>query len=385
MRSTTGPGQNRSKSFVGGEATGNKEQGAYEMEERIQLKEPFFNNTSEDIMNVSISIIKPKVEKALESLETNTPPSKRKYIGILLVVCGAFIYALQNFLIKIMFTDFQMGALEQFYVKSLTYLGISIFGLRANGLSIYIVNSQDAFFILSRAFLGIGDNVLLCIGVIYLSVSTATALYYMFPIITIIFSWTLLKEPVKALEVFAAVFSFSGVILMIKPKFLFDSEQNTTTSAAQQTNPVYMIITLCAALCAGSLYVLYRKTSVKINYFIMTFYYGLICTIVVPLIYMFTPYEKPPLNLTQFVIAACTSAVTLLGSLLIYWAYQYDNASRLTSVTYTQIVFTFIIDYAFFHPHVDSYHLLGAGLIVGSSFALAFMRCVDDQSSDQGK
>jgi len=349
---------------------------SYEMDEHVQLNEPFFNNNSNEIMNVSISIIKPKVDKALESLETTTPANKRKYIGILLVVCGAFIYALQNFLIKIMFTDYQMGALEQFYVKSLTYLGISIVGLRMNGLSIYIVDKKDAFFILSRAFLGIGDNVLLSIGVIYLNVSTATALYYMFPIITIVLSWTLLREPIKLLEVMATVLSFSGVMMILKPKFLFDQEIDLTQP--QQSNPLYMVITLGAALCAGSLFVLYRKTSVKISYFIMTFYYGIICTIVVPLIYMFTPYEKPPLNLTQFLIAACTSAITLFGSLMIYWAYQYDNASRLTSITYTQIVDTFIIDYAFFHPHVDSFHLIGAALIVGASFSLAFVKCVEE-------
>ena len=378
-KATTSPRRKKAEVAQGGVE---KQQELYEMEDRIQFNEPFFNNNSEEIMNVSISIIKPKVEKALESLETKALAGERKYIGILLVLCGAFIYAIQSFLIKIMFTDFQMGPLEQFYVKSLTYLAISIVGLRANGLSIYIVNSSDAFFIISRALLGIGDNVLLTIGVIYLNVSTATALYYMFPIITIVMSWTLLKEPVKALEVMAAICSFGGVIMIVKPKFLFDDEGD---SQPQQSNPIYMLITLASAMCAGSLFVLYRKTSTKINYFIMTFYYGIICSITVPLIYMFTPYEKPPLNFSQFIIAAFTAAITLLGSLLIYWAYQYDNASRLTSVTYTQVVFTFIIDYAFFHPHIDYYHLFGAALIVGASFALAFMKCVEGTEAEQDK
>ncbi len=348
------------------------------MDTRIKMQEPLFNNSSEEVVNVSVSIVGAKMDKALESLE-QAAQSNERYLGILLVCCGAFIYALQNFLIKIMFTDYHLGAIEQFYIKSLTYLAISIVGLRANGLSIYIVNSKDALFILSRAFLGIGDNVLLTVGVINLNVSTATALYYMFPIITIICSWTLLNEPVKALEVAATITSFSGVLFIMQPSFLFGGAVgNGSDSDSDSGSALYVAVTLGAALCAGFLFVLYRKTSIKINYFIMTFYYGIICAIVLPLIYMFMPYEKPALNIGQFVIAGCTSAGTLAGSLLIYRAYQYDNASRLTSVTYSQIVFTFIIDYAFFHPAVNSYQILGAACIVGSSFALAFRRCITD-------
>eukprot|EP01022_Parablepharisma_sp_SALTPOND_P015253 TRINITY_DN213_c0_g1_i2.p1 TRINITY_DN213_c0_g1~~TRINITY_DN213_c0_g1_i2.p1 ORF type:complete len:424 (+),score=17.74 TRINITY_DN213_c0_g1_i2:170-1273(+) len=330
--------------------------GSSDMEESINLLEN--------------SAIKSKVDK---SLEPTAPNTKHKYIGALLILCGALMYSLQAFLTKILFTDYNMGVIEQFYVKSLTYLVVSMIGLYASGISFYIRSKEEFVFILSRTFFGIGDNLLLSIGIIYLNVSTATALFYIFPIITVVLSWIILKEPIKILEILATIFSFSGVVMNIKPSFLFKGKGNPEIQAA---NPWYMVVTLGAALSAGCLYVLYKKTSATISYFMMSFYYGAICSIVLPLIYMFAPYKKEPLNFIQFAIAVGTSAIALFGSLLIYNAYQYGNATRLTPITYTQIVFTFIIDFAFFHPHVDVYHLLGAAMIVGASFSLAFANCI---------
>eukprot|EP01022_Parablepharisma_sp_SALTPOND_P015252 TRINITY_DN213_c0_g1_i1.p3 TRINITY_DN213_c0_g1~~TRINITY_DN213_c0_g1_i1.p3 ORF type:complete len:139 (+),score=9.68 TRINITY_DN213_c0_g1_i1:146-562(+) len=114
--------------------------GSNDMEECINLLEP---------SSVNNSAIKSNVNK---SLEPTAPNTKQRYTGALLILCGALMYSLQAFLTKILFTDYNMGVIEQFYVKSLTYLVVSMVALHASGTSFYIQSKEELVFILLRAF-----------------------------------------------------------------------------------------------------------------------------------------------------------------------------------------------------------------------------------------
>ncbi|EHN00013.1 YPL264C-like protein [Saccharomyces cerevisiae x Saccharomyces kudriavzevii VIN7] len=108
-------------------------------------------------------------------------------------------------------------------------------------------------------------------SLMYLSISDAVLITFMSPTLTIFLSFLLLGEPFSKSEALGSLISFSGVVLIIRPTFLFgqqsQDQESSQNDSVETKNPKLRLIAIGVSLLGvcglSSVYIIIRHIGNK--------------------------------------------------------------------------------------------------------------------------
>ena len=209
---------------------------------------------------------------------------------------------------------------------------------------------------LLRSIFGWVGVSILFTSILYIPVSDATALTFLNPIFAMIFAALIFKEKVGLIRWGAALFSFSGGLLLLRP------------SLDLSVDPVALLC-LFGALIMGleiiCIKILSGKDSVFTILILNNFFAMCIGTLVVPFFFVLPSFLELSVLLT-IGIFMLTGQFCFINSL------KGAETSFLMPFFYTTLIFVISLDLIIFNSLPDKISYMGAFIIIFGSIVVAF-------------
>ena len=218
-------------------------------------------------------------------------------------------------------------------------------------------------------FFAILSGVTFYIALVKLSVSETFTIYSTLAITNGILGAIILKEPYSQLEKILGVISMIGVILIVRPPFIFgnmdDAIPNTNTSLSHSFAGILAFL----SAATFSLYqISIRASRTNMDPYVISFctnslgifWYGL----------YFVFYEYKSLTFGEYFGCFMFGVCYIACIILIGYALKYTSVSVFGLLGYTQLIFSLLVDLLIFADFPPFLTIVGALLIVGSSVYL---------------
>lgn len=270
--------------------------------------------------------------------------------GIICIVLSAFCFALMAVFVRL------SGEIS--FVQKAFFRNAVAFFIAAAGISKdYAEHGKDAVSIPKGAllflFLRAATGSLGVFGNFYaidrLVLSDAAILNKMAPFFAVLFSFFLMREKIKPLQLLAITAAFAGAMLVVKPGFQF---AETLPSLAG----------FVGGMGAGFAYACVRKLSTlkcrgKI---IVLFFSAFSMLLSVPK--MVTAFE--PMTAVQFLCLCGAGVCAAGGQFSITAAYYHAPARDISIYDYSQIIFSTLLGLIFFGQLPDAWSIAGYAIII---------------------
>ena len=218
-------------------------------------------------------------------------------------------------------------------------------------------------------FFSVLSAVTFYIALVKLSVSETYTIYSTLAIMNGILGAIILKEPYSRVQKILGMISMTGVILIVRPPFIFGNMDDATPNTNTSISHAFAGILAFLAAASFSLYqISIRARKTKIDPYVISFctnscgifWYGL----------YFVFYEYKSLTFGEY-FGCFTFGTTFISSIiLIGYALKYTPVSVFGLFGYTQLIFAMLVDLLIFADFPPFLTIVGALLIVGSSVYL---------------
>ena len=197
----------------------------------------------------------------------------------------------------------------------------------------------------------------------HLSMAQATVLQYLHPVFTALLAFLFLAERPTTATLACIALSLLGLACMVVPYW---TASDTTTA------PLWPVIAgLGGAFGSGVAYTLVRKLVITEHPSVIVLYFPLIC---VPGALLLGGADFIWPTAAGWWVLLGVGCFTQLGQLALTKAMQLDAASRVTSLSYVQIIFAAILGWLAFGEIPTRATLLGGGLILLGAIVSAWMQ-----------
>tara|TARA_B100000214_G_C23707266_1_gene508061 strand:- start:51 stop:695 length:645 start_codon:yes stop_codon:yes gene_type:complete len=193
-------------------------------------------------------------------------------------------------------------------------------------------------------------------SILYIPVSDATALTFLNPIFAMIFAVLIFKEKVGLIRWGAALFSFSGGLLLLRP------------SLDLSVDPIALLC-LFGALIMGleiiCIKILSGKDSVFTILILNNFFAMCIGTLVVPFFFVLPGF-------LELIVLLTIGIFMLTGQFCFINSLKGAETSFLMPFFYTTLIFVISLDLIIFNSLPDKISYIGAFIIILGSIIVAF-------------
>ena len=204
----------------------------------------------------------------------------------------------------------------------------------------------------------------------HLSMAQATVLQYLHPVFTALLAFLFLAERPTTATLACIALSLLGLACMVMPYWT----GSDTTPA-----PLWPVIAgLGGAFGSGVAYTLVRKLVMTEHPSVIVLYFPLICA---PGTLLLGGADFIWPTVAGWWVLLGVGCFTQLGQLTLTKAMQLDAASRVTSLSYVQIIFAAILGWLAFGEIPTQATLLGGGLILLGAIVSAWMQPRSIQAS----
>ncbi len=204
----------------------------------------------------------------------------------------------------------------------------------------------------------------------HLSMAQATVLQYLHPVFTALLAFLFLAERPTTATLACIALSLLGLACMVVPYWT----GSDTTPA-----PLWPVIAgLGGAFGSGVAYTLVRKLVITEHPSVIVLYFPLICA---PGTLLLGGADFIWPTVAGWGVLLGVGCFTQLGQLTLTKAMQLDAASRVTSLSYVQIIFAAILGWLAFGEIPTQATLLGGGLILLGAIVSAWMQPRSTQAS----
>jgi drug/metabolite transporter (DMT)-like permease len=273
------------------------------------------------------------------------------------MAAGALAFSIMSLLVKV--AGQRLPSQQVVMVRAVITFVLSVWAVRHAGVSLWGARSKRHLLI----FRGIvGFLALSCFyhSIVHLPLADATVIQYMNPVFAGLMAGPLLGERLRRREVLSVAVSLVGVLLVMRPSFLFGH--------AAALDPVTVGIGLFGAACSATAYVTVRKLGATEHPSVIVFYFALVSVFAaVPTALPGAVWPTPG----EWLVLVGVGVSTQLGQMSITHGLRLERAGRATATGYLQIVFAALWGILFFAELPDWGTFLGAALIIGSTLALA--------------
>ncbi|SBS32310.1 EamA-like transporter family protein [Marinomonas spartinae] len=198
---------------------------------------------------------------------------------------------------------------------------------------------------LLRGNLWVLASVLLIISLTALPLATANAVFYIAPILIVLFAGIFFKEKITMGIVIAAVSGFVGVLIILRP---------SDVSWGMISAVLFSVV-----LATNSL--LIRKLPKNQNLF-----FGLLITHLsaLPLTACLALWEGGSWNMDGLLYAGASAMCSIVYSLACLQGYRYVASSQVSSAEYSGLLFAVILGWIIFNESIDFFFVIGALFII---------------------
>jgi len=200
-------------------------------------------------------------------------------------------------------------------------------------------------------------------ALLHLSMAQATILQYLHPVFTALLAFVFLAERPTAATLASITLSLLGLICMVMPYW------ESGASAPASLWPV--MAGLGGALGSGIAYTLVRKLVATEHPSVIVLYFPLVC---VPGTLFLGGADFVWPTATGWWVLLGVGCFTQVGQLALTKAMQRDAASRVTSLSYLQIIFAAVLGWWVFGEIPTQATVLGGGLILLGAVFSAWMQ-----------
>ena len=200
-------------------------------------------------------------------------------------------------------------------------------------------------------------------ALIHLSMAQATVLHYLHPVFTALLAFLFLAERPTTATLACIVLSLLGLVCIVSPYWW---EPGNT---AAPVLPV--LVGLAGAFGSGVAYTLVRKLVATEHPSVIVLYFPLVC---LPGTLLLGGGDFVWPTVTGWWVLLGVGCFTQFGQLALTKAMQLDAASRVTSLSYVQIIFAAVLGWLFFGEIPTQTTLLGGGLILLGAVVSAWMQ-----------
>jgi drug/metabolite transporter (DMT)-like permease len=192
-------------------------------------------------------------------------------------------------------------------------------------------------------------------------------------VFTSLFAWIFLKEKYSPWDALFTLFTITGVILIVRPPFLFGSN----TSGMEESYPIHLKGTFAAighAILAAMTLVILRKMGKSVDYFLSIWFYvilGLPESIII--LFVLGEWSLPYCGLDRLFLILI-GLLGLGGQIFITKALQLEKAGPVALMKTMDVVFAFIFQIIFFNDVPTWWTVGGALCVVASSTGAAIRK-----------
>ena len=275
------------------------------------------------------------------------------------MLISALAFALMAALVK---EAGQLGIplLQIIFVRALVSVVLSLIDIGRS--RVHPLGNRKAL-LFARGFSGFLALTGVFYALFHLSIAQATVLQYLHPVFTALLAFLFLAERPTTATLACIALSLLGLACMVEPYW---TASDTTTA------PLWPVIAgLGGAFGSGVAYTLVRKLVITEHPSVIVLYFPMIC---VPGALLLGGADFIWPTAAGWWVLLGVGCFTQLGQLTLTKAMQLDAASRVTSLSYVQIIFAAILGWLAFGEIPTRATLLGAGLILLGAIVSAWMQ-----------
>ncbi|XP_045883819.1 solute carrier family 35 member G1 isoform X2 [Meles meles] len=234
----------------------------------------------------------------------------------------------------------------------------------------FIGPKGQRIFLLLRGVLGSTAMILLYYAFQATSLADATVITFSSPVFTSIFACIFLKEKYSPWDALFTVFTITGVILIVRPPFLFGA----SAAGGGESYSLHLKGTIAAVAHAvfGALtLVILRKMGKSVDYFLSIWYYvilGLLESIII--LFIIGEWSLPYCGLDRLFLILI-GLFGLGGQVFLTKAIQIEKAGPVAIMKTMDVVFAFIFQIIFFNDVPTWWTVGGALCVIASSTGAA--------------
>ena len=275
------------------------------------------------------------------------------------MLISALAFALMAALVK---EAGQLGIplLQIIFVRALVSVVLSLIDIGRS--RVHPLGNRKAL-LFARGFSGFLALTGVFYALFHLSMAQATVLQYLHPVFTALLAFLFLAERPTTATLACIALSLLGLACMVVPYW---TASDTTTA------PLWPVIAgLGGAFGSGVAYTLVRKLVITEHPSVVVLYFPLVCA---PGTLLLGGADFIWPTVAGWWVLLGVGCFTQLGQLALTKAMQLDAASRVTSLSYLQIIFAAILGWLAFGEIPTRATLLGGGLILLGAIVSAWMQ-----------
>ena len=299
--------------------------------------------------------------------------------GILLIILGMFIFAIQDSLVKYIY--YNISLYEMYLVRTLTSFLIVVFFLKITKKPI-IFKTHYPLLTTARVILFFFGFSSFYISLTIMPLATANALFFCSPFITTVLARFILKDKVGIQRWLAVLIGFIGVYIVLNPDFSnFD---------------YFSLLPVLCAFCYSSSMIIIKKTSDKDNVYAQMFQFYIAATIISIIFYFFIgdgQYNTSQHPASQFIFREWFSnlehtmpymvflGVTAAGAFLsIFTAYRIASPAVISPFEYTILLWASLSGWFIFDEIPGVRTFIGMFFIVTGGIYIFIRENIKEQS-----
>ena len=282
------------------------------------------------------------------------------------MMISALSFALMAALVK---EAGQLGIplLQIIFVRAVISVVLSLADIRRAGVHPL---GQRRVLLLGRGVSGFLALIGVFYALIHLSMAQATVLQYLHPVFTAVLAFLFLAERPTTATLACIVLSLLGLACIVSPYW------PGSDNAGGALWPV--LAGLGGAFGSGVAYTLVRKLVATEHPSVIVLYFPLVC---LPGTLLLGGGDFIWPTVTGWWVLLGVGCFTQFGQLALTKAMQLDAASKVTSLSYVQIIFAAVLGWLFFGEIPTQTTLLGGGLILLGAVVSAWMQPRPTQSA----
>ncbi|GAA6036017.1 hypothetical protein JCM8097_005217 [Rhodosporidiobolus ruineniae] len=301
----------------------------------------------------------------------------KKNEGLLLIACSQVFFAAINCCVKLLERDVHMPVWELIFIRMLcTFLGCFAYLHWTGDPNPFLGPPGVRLLLCARGVVGFFGLFPGYYALQYLSLSDATTISFLSPVLVGLLAWILLREPYSRLEALVGFTSLLGTLFIAKPHFLFPPPGEAENLGGEEVTPEQRLaatgIALVGVFGAAGAYLLIRLIGKRasplhsISYFS---FYSVVVSLLYPLVFDAPPVFKLEKRFLMLIVPI--GIFGFLAQALLTMGLQREKAGRGTLAVYSNLIFAMILERVVFHKLPDAWSLLGACIIIGGAIRVA--------------
>ncbi|TMW56992.1 hypothetical protein Poli38472_002917 [Pythium oligandrum] len=300
--------------------------------------------------------------------EKTASPQPHALLGIACVALSAVCFSLMSTMLK--YATFSMTSMEAIFWRSTVAILPNYACIVYQGLSVY-VQPEKRMMVLYRCIAGFSSIAFAFYAVSQMVLADASVLIFTSPVITFFFGFLLLNEKVDLPSFICALFSFCGLICVVRPGFLFGYDHATAATDGSWTA---IGSALLGAVGQAFVFITVRQLQ-GINAHVIVHYFMLFSVLgSLAYIALVQRVFVVPNTFSLWVAVIGSGIFTFVGQVLLTKGFQLEKAGIASVMRYLDVVCVFIWDSVFLGEHINHWSFVGAVIICSCASIIALRK-----------